>query len=300
MAGLTGVRCGWWCVVLVLSGTGCPFVFGPPDLSKVDIVVTDGDSGTEVTTPTVDTEDTGTAPTFDVPTVVDFQLKRFVDKLGFAFSVVDTDDDFVSGKVTFMSDVEGSAPLIYTIPGDLDLWEPLARSVVTVPQDWLPCDGLTEKWTITVTDAAGHVGPPVEAELRINGLGLVQEGNLYDFGWLGETTVACVEFNADPLNPDPIQNQLQLDREDLRFVAVSSGTYAFELAWQNVMDADSRLLTRARSSRAADGPGRTCLGVLPSGTWWPTRPTSCRRSTTSVRGNEPPYVGTLLMGPADE
>lgn len=287
-------------MVLVLASTGCPFVFGPPDLSKVDILVTDDDSGTtDGTTPTEDT-DTGTIPSYDVPKVVDLELKRFVDKLGVAFSVVDTDQDLVSGRVTLMSNVEGATPLIYTIPGDLDVWEPLGRSVISIPQDWLPCEGLDESWTITLTDAAGHVGPSVDAELQINGLGLVGEAELYDFGWLEATTVACVEFNADSDLPNPIQEQLQLDREDLRFRAVTSGTYSFALSWQNVMDADLLLLDENALQIAPPtiqvGPAwEAYLQPLVADTIYTLSP-----KYYYLDGNTPPYLATLLMGPADE
>jgi hypothetical protein len=278
-------------------------VFGPPDLSLVDGAVTIDDTATEPSgsTDTDPTGDTATEEPFERPAVVDFQLRRFADRLGFAFAVVDADQDVLNGLVTLTSDVPGSQPLIFAIPGDLDVWEPLGRSVITLPQAWIPCDGLVETWHLTVTDAAGHVGPTADRELVINGLGLVAEGELYDFGWLGEPTVACVEFNWDPSIPAPAQQQLAADREDLRFVAVTDGDYSFELAWQNIMNADL-FLYESGSTFAAAPP------VPEFGSAWESFvfPLVADRTYVlspqyyALAGNEPPYVATVLMGPAVE
>lgn len=276
---------------------GCPFVFGAPDLSNVDLSPTSVDTGTLVE----DTADTD-VPDFDVPTIVDFELKRFVDRIGFAFSVLDADQDYVNASITVRSDVPGSEPITFSIPSDLDEWDPLGRSFVIVPQDWLPCEGWQETWEITMTDAAGHVGPTVSADLDIEGFGLLPEGNLYDLGWIEGPTVACVEFDADPTLPTPLQEQLQSDREDMRFTAVGSGEFGFELAWEGVMDLDL-LLFDERQPQYQIAPVQVVVGP-----GWEQYTAPLVADTVYVlsakyffiAGNSPPYVGTVLMGPVVE
>ena len=141
-------------VALVLSG--CPFVFGPPDLTNVALETdadTDVDSDADADTDTdVDTDTTIPGAT---PLVVSAAVQfTAIDHIDIQFSIADSDDDLLGGKVRLF---DGTNELeAWDIPADILIWDPAGLSTVEhfVP---IPCTGYHPELSLVVDDLAGHV-----------------------------------------------------------------------------------------------------------------------------------------------
>jgi hypothetical protein len=291
MPPLGGVMLTRWTIPLVCLLSGCPFVFGPPDLSRIDRQTRDSGTETETETGT----ETETDGALHAPIVVSMSLVPSIESLAVSFAVADTELDLVGGRVTLVS--EGGEELELQIPEEIDHWDALGTSFISIPIEFLSCDdGYHTSWTLTVTDAAGHTSAPSSADLEIQALGLLPESpEDHKLGVLGGPTVMCVSYEYDEHDAQPINWQLQADIEAVRFGVGESGLYRVEAAWQSAMQVGLYLY--------ADGYGaiggysyeygasqRTIWGELEEGELYQLRP-----SFWSRNGADPPYEVTLLV-----
>jgi hypothetical protein len=272
-----------WTMPLVSLLSGCPFVFGPPDLSNVDRRPRD---------PAVQAE-TGTEPETEplAPVIVSMQLAPSIDSLAVRFAVADTDLDLVGGHVTLAS-AQGEE-LELQIPDEIERWDALGTSMVSLPIDFLSCDtGYEATWTLTVTDAAGHTSAPSAAEIEVVGLGLLPESpEAHRVGVLGPATVMCVSYES----LDDTNWQLQSDTEMVRFGVEEAGLYRIEAAWQSAMQVWLYLYADGYSpiggylyEYAANE--RTIWGELSPDELYQAVPSFGLRN-----GAQPPYEVTLLI-----
>ncbi|MFT4622479.1 MAG: hypothetical protein ACI8PZ_001135 [Myxococcota bacterium] len=203
-------------IVGLLTLTGCPFIFGPPDLSNVssDSAV---DTATSVTTPTGTpvTTPTGTADP-DAPMLSDVTAAPRFDSVDLSFRVDDPNGDLIGATVAVD---QGSTVLQYIVPADLDLWSQFDVSHLTVPRT-TPCEGYAEAWEVILTDAGGHVSPTVPVAATVRSAGIVPAGDT-DIGPLLPPLTACGEI----VQVDPKQE----DR--LFFTLAEDARLTFELRW---------------------------------------------------------------------
>ncbi len=224
-------------LALTLLG-GCPFLFEPPDLSRVDgppvgeaDTDTDTDVDTDTDTDTEPTAETGISP--DAPTVLSFEAAPHILTTTFLFSVADLQQDFSGGRLTV---TDGTVTEVFEIPADIPDFNGngLNRVRIDRPAGWIDCESdLHETWTLVITDRAGHDSAPATAPLDVVAQRLPETGNQPHDPWPGGTPpfVACVTRSADPLDATPAGIQLANDYEFVRF-ELPSGTFRTELAWE--------------------------------------------------------------------
>jgi hypothetical protein len=228
-------------LLALLGSTGCPFVFGPPDLSRVDRGApadadtdtdadTDADADTDTDGPTGDS-----GPSADAPTVLSFAVAPHVQGVTFLFSSADPQQDYAGGEVVLS---DGSTELRLLVPDDIPGFDANGVNAIRVPRaaGWLACDDeVHEQWTLTIRDFAGNVSAPAVAPLDAAPVRLPEIGNrLADVHrpWEGQEPpfLACVTLEADPADGTPDGIELSSDLEPIRF-DLPAGRWRAELAW---------------------------------------------------------------------
>lgn len=228
---------------------GCPYVFGPPDLSEVD----GGPPGAEGD-PDTDAEiDTSLDPPASIPPVVSsFEVVPRLSEVVLHFALSDPDTELV-GSALSLSD--GTNQWTVAIPEELDVWEPLgissvALSIPPIPgtSSWLDCETpVHQVWSAIPVDVDGTVGVAVDAALDIEALGLLPEvgQNL----WPDDHTVVseappfmgCVSHELRPGGGYEPDVELARDFEALRFTSDDSDIYVAQLVGSNTNPVDINL-----------------------------------------------------------
>ncbi|MEQ1502216.1 MAG: hypothetical protein ABMB14_08290 [Myxococcota bacterium] len=237
--------------MLLLAGLfGCPYVFGPPDLSNVDA---DGDPTTPPSDGDADTDadsdadadsdsdaDTDPLPG-DPPVIATFTVSPRLTQVVVQFALADPDDTSLLGVTLNLND--GTTDRPYVIP-DVTQWDPegVSTIVVQIPEipgtpSWLDCDTpVHQTWTLTATDLDGHVSEVAEVPLDVEALGTLPE--VGDVWPLDQHAVAaappftgCVTFEVDPLDPANDNQQLRRDFEGIGFTTTTPANYVAELGW---------------------------------------------------------------------
>ena len=206
--------------LLALGLAGCPYIFGPPDLSNVI-----RDSGAPPTTSPSGTTPAGTTPTGtttgtnpDAPVLSEVTATPGFDTVAVQFRVEDRNGDLTGATVSVDT---GAAVLQYTVPADLESWSQFDVSELAVPKA-TPCEGYTEAWEVTITDAAGNPSAPVPVAVAVRGSATVPVGGT-DLGALAPPSTVCGQIEQ----VDPRQ-------EDHLFVQpAAAGRYTFDLYWSD-------------------------------------------------------------------
>lgn len=219
---------------------GCPFLFGPPDLSHVD--GPDGDADPH----TGSSAGTHSAPLpSDGPEVLSFTVSPRLGGVALSFVVTDPQGDFAGGTVTAS---DGTDAFVFAIPADVPDFNANGVNSVVVARDpsWVGCDTDTaEAWTLTVTDFAGHPSAPASAAFSLVSAGVFPEigdnratdHHTFDTPppWL-----ACVEFEADPTQPPPDLAELASDHENIEY-ALTAGVWTLGVSWTDPINLDTVL-----------------------------------------------------------
>ena len=203
--------------ILALGLTGCPYIFGPPDLSNID-----ADSGgttrpgvaTDMTEPTVPSTPPETNP--DAPLLSSVVAAPQFDAVEISFMVDDPNGDLIGSTVTVD---QGDILSQYVVPADLELWSQFGVSTLRVPKT-VSCDGYTEAWELTFTDAAGNASTTVPVAAAVRTTGILAAGES-DIGRLNAPVTACGAIET-----------LEPKQEDhLFFSMAASGQLTIELHW---------------------------------------------------------------------
>lgn len=217
------------CVLL----TGCPYIFGPPDLSRLAEPTAASVPDTSLATdaePDVDTATTtDVVPPPRAPKVVQFEPIPELDQVTVLLAILEGDAPLLGGTVEVTA---GEYAWSLRIPQDFSSWNPLGTSVAVIqPYALLPCAGYTSDLFVTVTDSASVRSAVAVENVTISGLGVLPEQ-------VDDTTVdpptatwtACVSFESDvPLTGDV---------ENVSFTADASGAYSVWLAGEGEVDLD--------------------------------------------------------------
>lgn len=224
--------------LLLLSG--CPFVFGPPNLTNVE-------GGTPFTDTVEGNTDLDGDADPSAPTVVSFEVVPRMTQVVLHFAIADADNDLVGGSLSVS---DGTTGRTFDIPGDVDVWDPLGTSTILLPmvprpgtQSWLDCNTpVHETWSAVPIDLEGNVGLSVQASLDIVALGSLPEGD--GLGPLGQHVVSevppfmgCVGYEIDPDDPRSDNQQLARDVEAIEFTTPPGG-YVAETQWDPANGAD--------------------------------------------------------------
>jgi len=234
---------------------GCPFIFGPPDMSNVSDEggtddTTDGDADTDTdgdgdadTDEDTDTTDTDIDPGL-LPVVHSFDLSPRMDSVMLEFDVTDAQGDLDGGSVEISNGTDGWT---LAIPGGIDDWHTPGKSFHSLEmQDWLfpdldpgpaydpDCDaGSDLTWSLTAVDDAGHRSAAFQTPLSIPTMGLLPDIDPYPYLDAGVPPfVLCAEFE------DATQFARQNDIEAVKFLTPVTGDYLFQLKWQKDADLD--------------------------------------------------------------
>jgi hypothetical protein len=203
--------------ILFLGLAGCPYIFGPPDLSN-----TDADSGGTTTPgtvtgniePTEPSTTTGTNP--NAPLLSSVVAAPRFDAVEISFRVDDPNGDLIGSTV--MVD-QGDVLTQYVVPADLEVWSQFGVSSLIVPKA-LSCDGYAEAWELTLTDAAGNASATVPVAATVRTTGILAAGDS-DLGRLNAPATACGAIET-----------LKPKQEDhLFFTMAASGQLTIELYW---------------------------------------------------------------------
>lgn len=170
-------------LTLVPLLAGCPFIFGGPQLPRGDSQTTaplpgsdadtdtdadadaDTDTDTDPTTglptgtPTgtpggtpTGTTPTGTGTLLTSPVITNLSAVWRWDVAELDIDIVDPNGDLNGGTITLDDGVTAD---VYSIPTDLDAWNPLGNATIVVP--WVVgCGGDARVWQVRVTDFAGN------------------------------------------------------------------------------------------------------------------------------------------------
>ena len=291
---------------------GCPYIFGPPDMSNVKDEgdgddTTDGDADT-------DTDADGDADT-DIdpvvpPVVTSFEISPRLLAMSIAFEVDDEQSD-LSGGTLEISDGDD----VYTldIPADIDDWNgegAPSYHMLDLDKTWLfpdldagaayvpDCDaGEDATWTLTAVDAAGHRSEPLGNHLVIPAFGTLPEPD-YPYVDAGAPPfVFCAEFE------DALGSGRYTDIEAIEFTSATTGVYVFDLGWEKEVDLDILLYdlpTYEPVDTAYDGQGygyippEDLVWSLVGGQDWVVQ---VRYWDIPLGTNDPPYLGRLLVTP---
>lgn len=234
---------------------GCPYIFGGPDLSKVDKgrapdtgpvvdtapteVPTADTSTTEVPDSgltgdtglsTAPTGDTGPAPTGDTgvgvaPTITGAEVLYRYDGLGVSVVTSDLDGDLEGGTLTVVDD---GVVHTFLIPDELSYWDPKKGDarVRFRPDDY--CDGIDRQLSVTVDDARGLTSAQAVLGVEVFGVGKLVETGVYTtpVGQIEVPAVFCGEATDD----------YDIDAVDIRMP--SPAEYTFTLGWDGSADLD--------------------------------------------------------------
>jgi hypothetical protein len=225
---------------------GCPYIFGPPDLSHVgggdslpdtDLVDTeadtdtDADSDTDTDTDTdVDTDtDGGVDPS--APVVVSFTPTLAAPGIVVDFLLANTGNDITGGHVYV--DVNGTMH-DFLIPTDIPGWHAAQENVLVVPIADM-CQGGTYDVTFTVADFGGHTSIPEHASFVLDGIGTWNESaDPVDFGVLGVDAEGLCGVLEDDTDDDTVLFQVPV-----------AGDYIVSLAWDTTADIDFTMYDEA-------------------------------------------------------
>ncbi|MCB9687015.1 MAG: hypothetical protein H6735_18390 [Alphaproteobacteria bacterium] len=260
----------------LLTLTGCPFIFEPPDLSNVDggsdtdtDVFTDTDADADADTDSdtdsdtdadtdsdtdadtdsdtdADTDsDTDTGIPGDPPSVVALHVIPHFDDARLEFSIADVDGDLIGGNIEFS---DGTNVFVKQIPGDLDVWDQFGTSMVTVPQpvNRFQCGiDMVQNWTARATDFAGHRGASFPVTLTVPSYGVLPDRNnnwpqASHQEWQNQDPPlhACTQYEDDPTNAASINTDLRNEVEGMFLDVASASTLRAEIRWMPAADFD--------------------------------------------------------------
>ncbi len=308
----------------VLFLAGCPYIFGPPDMSNVsddggnDDDPTDGDADTDSdsdsdadgdTDEDTDTIDTDIDPIL-LPVVTTFDISPRLEALTIQLEVTDVQNDLDGGSLEIS---DGTDIITLDIPGDLDDWNGqgvLSNHVLPLDKTWLfpdldpgvafdpDCDvGSDLTWSLTAVDAAGHRSAPLETRLVVAAFGVLPEP---DFPYIAVGVppfVVCAEFEG------ATDFGRYNDFEFVEFSSQTTDTYLFELAWEKQVDLDILLYELPSGAEVYTYPDGQDFGYDPpedlrwpldGGQGWVAQ---VRYWETPIGNNDPPYLGRLLVTP---
>lgn len=267
--------------VIALLSAGCPFVFGPPDLSNVDLDPSGG-SG---------------EPAEVGPAILSLGGHRLLDQAKFEISLPD-DEEIIGGRLE-MSSAEGER-FSLVIPDEIEGWKPGSVSTFELPLPFLDCEeGYSSTWTAQIVDRAGRIGPMSSTTLSVTALGrFVESYYAHDAGYVTEPLVACVSFEGDPLSSD-FDQQLQADLEGIQFRVLQVADYSISLGWPTSIDIDLYLYDTSSL------PGTEIASSISYGPLWesvvvplqPGIPYQLVPYFFSRNGAGLPYIVTALFRP---
>lgn len=199
--------------------TGCPYIFGPPDVSNVDLPP--GPDG-----PVVGSDSTGTTgdtgPISIPPEITNLAVDPSVDGFLFRVGLDDADGDLIGGSIL----VEGAGPAAtFAIPEDLSsLASGAARFLLPVED---PCTSWDLVFRVTVSDAGGHPSVPVELPSAATGLGRLEElQGVFPLGTIAPVLSVC--GSIDSLD----------DSDRISFSVATDQQLRLSLTWTSAADVD--------------------------------------------------------------
>lgn len=214
---------------LVLVLAGCPWVFGPPDLSNVP--------GPTIPDPTGSTGSTGSTGHTGAPTPTGhtgtpepgvLEVVAVPTSVGIALLMQAPDPDARTELGGTVRIGDGVDELSLALPDDLLRWDPLGQSIAIWPRVD-PCASIDTTLSVAVLDAAGAPVSQGSAPALLNGLGRHDES--------GEPMdLPDLQF------PGAVCGSLTFTESDLvRFFAPVGGRWTLTATWDNNADVDLML-----------------------------------------------------------
>lgn len=206
--------------------TGCPYIFGPPELARRGSgpsgdsdstlpgpgLVTSTGTGTGVVSGTPTGTTAGT-PTVPFPPEITSATAHFGYGVARLVIAIDAMPGSLDGALLTVDD--GVVPLVLPIPVGLADWDPAGVATVEISTG-TPCNGLVRSWTLSVVDNNGRASADANADLTVNGFDHDEGDDPTDMGALDPPAVICGSLG----------NSNDIDRT--RF-ANASGTWVFSL-----------------------------------------------------------------------
>jgi hypothetical protein len=203
---------------------GCPFVFGPPDLSNVpgSAPSTDGEPDTTETGtgPPDPTGDTGPPPV--PPEITDARVDRNWEGFTFRVAITDPDGDLSGGRVV-VDDGDGVFREMF-VPYDVSIVGGQARFVIETDEG---CASWDHAFEITIHDAAGNSSEPAVLITAGTGGGEAEEAPFpVVLGTVEPVFATCGGFYGNG------------DRDQFAFGVATAGRMTLSLTWNTAADVD--------------------------------------------------------------
>ena len=181
-----------WCVLLV-GTSGCPMIWGPPQLYTGP-----GPEGVGVRdSGEVRPEDTGPVPISPLaPEVQRIELDLRLDHIELRLHMSDPDGDLLGGVLTWSENGVDQPEL--SIPEDFDAWDP-ELGLATLRGHEVPrgcgVDALAFEYVVVPVDSAGHAGAPGLERIDIAVIGDPVDNA--DLGVIRAPAMLCGSFTEE-------------------------------------------------------------------------------------------------------
>ncbi|MEQ1503525.1 MAG: hypothetical protein ABMB14_14910 [Myxococcota bacterium] len=205
----------------VLLLAGCPFVFGPPDLSHVDLPTsaTTGGTGSITSTPS----ETG-VPQTEAPLILSASLSPAISAFTIDLVAIDPDGPLDGGQVV-VTDPLGPV-FTFDYPADVQVAADQFR--VVIPGD--PCVGWDLSYDVVVIDPSGT--PSAVTTVASSGVGpgrVPEQTGKFDLGNLATPVAVCSGI------------EVPFEVDGFRFTAPASIALTMSLSWEGSGNLDLQL-----------------------------------------------------------